>query len=104
MGLENQSLPAVSKSRYKDTYTPLLCVRFPLKEREREEIGDARDKVTVYQTEEKSGKSYKTNAWDTTDAQPPEQKRWESDKASAGGGRRPAEHGTQQAFTCHPWG
>lgn len=39
MGLENQSLPAVSKSRYKDTYTPLLCVRFPLKEKKEKKLG-----------------------------------------------------------------
>lgn len=71
------------------TYTP-VCVSFPLK-KERRETGDARDKVTIYQTEE-NGKSYKTNAM-TTEAQPPEQTKPVL-KAEAG----PAEHGAQGRY------
>lgn len=68
-----------------------MCVSFPLK-KERRETGDAGDKVTIYQTEE-NGKVLQNQCYDTTEAQPPEQRKPVL-KADAG----PAEHGAQGRY------
>lgn len=75
VGLEHQSLVAISKSvlEAEDTPSPIpmCCQHLSLKKKE--EKRDVRDKVAIYQKEEKNGQSCKTNAEGTTDAQAPEQ-------------------------------